>query len=154
MCVISHCFIDPRWILETMQESMSALLRSSGLALPPASLPGRFGMGEIGTEAHHWIGCLSCMGQSFWQMPLPAPRIVEEAPGSALSSYAGNPMLLSFDALRYDGVLLPGVLTNGTSTAAGGAATLFAVEFDSGSGGMSGTSAVRATGDESSSSCA
>ena len=111
MCVISHCFIDPRWILETMQESMSALLRSSGLALPPASLPGRFGMGEIGTEAHHWIGCLSRMGQSFWQMPLPAPRIVEEAPGSALSSYAGNPMLLSFDALRYDGVLLPGDLS-------------------------------------------
>lgn len=64
-------------------------------------------MGEIGTEAHHWITCLARMGQSFWQMPLPAPRIVEEAPGTALSSYAGNPMLLSFDALRYDGVLLP-----------------------------------------------
>ena len=64
-------------------------------------------MGEIGTEAHQWIVCLARMGQSFWQMPLLAPRIVEEAPGSALSSYAGNPMLLSFDALRYDGVLLP-----------------------------------------------
>lgn len=64
-------------------------------------------MGEIGTEAHHWISCLARMGQAVWQMPLPGPRSVEEVAGSVLSSHAGNPMLLSFDALRYDGVLLP-----------------------------------------------
>lgn len=80
---------------------MSNPSRSSGIVLHPASLPGRFGMGEFGPEAHRWLECLSRMGQSIWHL---------HAEGTAFPvqiGSAGNPLLLSFDALRNDGVLQP-----------------------------------------------
>lgn len=88
--------IDPRAFLETMGPSMSGLPRSSGVLLHPASLPGRFGMGELGAEALRWLDTLKSMAQSFWLLP----------PLHGASSFAGEPLLLSFDSLRMDGVLL------------------------------------------------
>jgi hypothetical protein len=89
--------IDPRTFLETMRPSMSGLSRSSGVLLHPASLPGRFGMGELGHEAVRWLETLDRMGQHCWLLPA-----LHEA-----SSFAGQPLLLSFEALRMDGVLRP-----------------------------------------------
>lgn len=67
-------------------------------------------MGEIGQQAHHWIESLARMGQRFWHLPLP---VLNHPPvtGAPLSIMAGNPLLLSFEALGFDGVLLPGDLT-------------------------------------------
>lgn len=81
--------------------------RSSGILLHPTSLPGRFGMGEIGPEAHRWLESLHRMGQSVWQMLPLGPPAVRNSPYQALSSFAGNPLMISFDALRNDGMFEP-----------------------------------------------
>ena len=67
-------------------------------------------MGEIGPEAHHWLQWLSSTRQRLWQMLPLGPTGHGNSPYQSLSSFAGNPLLLSFDALRNDGVLLPGDL--------------------------------------------
>lgn len=86
---------------------MFSVSRSSGILLHPTSLPGRFGIGEIGPEAHHWLEALHRMGQKLWQMLPLGPTGYGASPYQSLSSFAGNPLLISFDALRNDGVLSP-----------------------------------------------
>lgn len=86
---------------------MFSIPRSSGILLHPTSLPGRFGIGEIGPEAHHWLDAMHRMGQKLWQMLPLGPTGFGSSPYQSLSSFAGNPLLISFDALRNDGVLTP-----------------------------------------------
>ena len=90
---------------------MTALMlnipRSSGILASPASLPGRFGIGEIGMEAHRWLETLRAMGQRVWLMPPLGPLDAVRSPGSASSAFAGDPLLVSFESLRNDGALLP-----------------------------------------------
>ena len=64
-------------------------------------------MGEIGPEAHRWLDWLSHTGQHLWQMLPLGPTGYGNSPYQSLSSFAGNPLLISFDSLRNDGVLLP-----------------------------------------------
>ena len=80
--------------------------RSCGLLLHPSSLPGRYGMGEIGPEALHWLAVLSRADISAWEMLALGPTPASGSPQCCLSDFAGNPLLISFDALRLDGVLL------------------------------------------------
>ena len=42
--------------------------RSSGVLLHPTSLPGRFGIGELGPEAFAFVDFLAEAGQSVWQV--------------------------------------------------------------------------------------
>ncbi|MEN3943173.1 4-alpha-glucanotransferase [Prosthecobacter sp. SYSU 5D2] len=86
---------------------MFSIPRSSGILLHPTSLPGRFGIGEIGPEAHEWLDRLHRMGQKLWQMLPLGPTGYGASPYQSLSSFAGNPLMISFDALRQDGVLKP-----------------------------------------------
>ena len=64
-------------------------------------------MGEIGPEAYRWLDWLAETKQRLWQMLPLGPTGYGNSPYQSLSSYAGNPLLISFDALRNDGVLLP-----------------------------------------------
>jgi 4-alpha-glucanotransferase len=74
---------------------------STVIALHPATLPGRYGMGEIGVEAYRWLGTLRRAGQKAWSIPAwTATTGLHE-----LSGIAGDSRLLSFDQLRQDGVL-------------------------------------------------
>lgn len=84
---------------------MFAIPRSSGLLLHPTSLPGRYGIGEIGPEAHAWLEELARMGQKLWQMLPLGPTGYGASPYQSLSSFAGNPLLISFESLALDGVL-------------------------------------------------
>ncbi len=86
---------------------MFSISRSSGILLHPTSLPGRFGIGEIGPEAHQWLECLHRMGQRLWQMLPLGPIGYGNSPYQSPSSFAGSPLLISFESLRDDGVLLP-----------------------------------------------
>lgn len=86
---------------------MLKLPRSSGILLHPSSLPGRFGIGEIGPEAHRWLQELEKMGQRLWQVLPLGPTGYGNSPYQSLSSFAGNPLLISLDLLRKDGVLFP-----------------------------------------------
>jgi 4-alpha-glucanotransferase len=86
---------------------MLNLPRSSGIWLHPTSLPGRFGTGEMGQEAHRWLEEMRAMGQRVWHMGGIGPVGVSCSPDETLSAFAGNAQFISFDSLRNDGALLP-----------------------------------------------
>ena len=84
--------------------------RSAGILLHPTSLPGRFGIGEIGPEAHRWLERLAQMAQRHWQVLPLGPTGFGDSPYQTLSTFAGNPLLISFDLLREDGLVDAGRL--------------------------------------------
>lgn len=79
--------------------------RASGILLHPTSLPGSYGMGEIGPEAHRWLAHLNGMSQKLWQVLPLGPTGYADSPYQTLSTFAGNPMLVSIAALREEGLL-------------------------------------------------
>src|SRR5271154_1509779 len=79
--------------------------RASGLLLHVTSLPGPYGIGDVGPAALAWIDRLAEAGQSWWQsLPL-GPTGYGNSPYQPLSSLAGNGLLISPDWLREDGLL-------------------------------------------------
>jgi 4-alpha-glucanotransferase len=79
--------------------------RSSGLLLHPTSLPGPFGTGDFGEEAHRFVDFLAAGGQALWQiMPL-GPTGWGDSPYSSTSAFAGNLNLISPSALVAAGLL-------------------------------------------------
>jgi 4-alpha-glucanotransferase len=81
--------------------------RGAGLLLHVTSLPSRYGIGDVGPTAFEWIDRLSDAGQSWWQaLPL-GPTGYANSPYQALSSFAGNWLLISPDALIEEGLLRP-----------------------------------------------
>jgi 4-alpha-glucanotransferase len=79
--------------------------RASGVLLHVTSLPSRYGIGDVGPGALAWIDRLHEAGQSWWQaLPL-GPTGYGDSPYQALSSFAGNGILISPDALIEDGLL-------------------------------------------------
>ncbi|NBQ65682.1 MAG: 4-alpha-glucanotransferase, partial [Verrucomicrobia bacterium] len=86
--------------------------RAAGILLHPTSLPGRHGIGEIGPEAHRWLTHLHGMSQRLWQVLPLGPTGYADSPYQTLSTFAGNPMLISFESLLEDGLLLESDLGN------------------------------------------
>ena len=79
--------------------------RSSGVLLHPTSLPGPFGIGELGQYARAFVDWLALAGQKYWQvMPL-GPTGYGDSPYQAFSAFAGNPYLIDLNALREHGLL-------------------------------------------------
>ena len=79
--------------------------RASGVLLHIASLPSPYGIGDVGPAALSWIDRLHETGQSWWQaLPL-GPTGYGNSPYQALSSFAGNELLISPDWLIEDGLL-------------------------------------------------
>ena len=79
--------------------------RSSGILLHPTSLPGRFGVGDLGGEAYKFVDWLASAGQTFWQiMPL-GPTGYGDSPYSSFSAFAGNTNLISPERLVETGLL-------------------------------------------------
>src|SRR5262245_49678765 len=81
--------------------------RSSGVLLHPTSLPGRFGIGDLGPTAFEFIGWLATAGQRVWQVLPLSPTGYGNSPYQSFSAFAGNPLLISLDALIEDGLLTP-----------------------------------------------
>ncbi|HEX8558107.1 MAG TPA: 4-alpha-glucanotransferase [Pyrinomonadaceae bacterium] len=82
-----------------------SIKRSSGILLHPTSLPGRFGVGDLGGEAYKFVDWLASAGQTFWQiMPL-GPTGYGDSPYSAFSAFAGNTNLVSPERLVESGLL-------------------------------------------------
>ncbi len=79
--------------------------RASGILLHPTSLPGRFGIGDLGPEAYRFIDYLVAGNQTLWQiMPL-GPTGYGDSPYSSFSAFAGNLNLISPERLIDDGLL-------------------------------------------------
>ena len=79
--------------------------RSSGILLHPTSLPGPYGIGELGPEAHHFADFLRDAGQKIWQVLPLGPTGYGDSPYQCFSAFAGNPLLLSLDVLVKRGYL-------------------------------------------------
>jgi 4-alpha-glucanotransferase len=84
--------------------------RASGLLLHPTSLPGRFGIGDLGSEALSWVDFLAAAGQKLWQVLPLGPTGYGDSPYQSFSAFAGNPYLVSPERLLEDGLLEPGDL--------------------------------------------
>src|SRR6185295_16108318 len=81
--------------------------RSSGLLLHVTSLPSRYGIGDVGPAAVAWVDQLHEASQGWWQtLPL-GPTGYGDSPYQALSSFAGNPLLISPDWLIEDELVKP-----------------------------------------------
>ena len=79
--------------------------RASGVLLHITSLPSPYGIGDMGPAAFAWVDRLREAGQSWWQaLPL-GPTGYGDSPYQALSSFAGNGLLISPGLLVEDGLL-------------------------------------------------
>src|SRR4029453_5247686 len=82
--------------------------RASGVLLHVTSLPTPYGIGDLGPAAVAWIDRLHETGQTWWQaLPL-GPTGYGDSPYQSLSSFAGNPLLISPDWLIEDELVKPG----------------------------------------------
>ena len=85
--------------------------RSAGILLHPSSLPGPFGIGDLGRAAYHWVDSLTRARQTWWQILPLGPTGYGDSPYQCFSAFAGNPYLISPEFLARDGLLKPTDLT-------------------------------------------
>ena len=85
--------------------------RSSGILLHVSSLPGPYGIGDIG-NGYDFIDFLAQSGQSYWQiLPLgPTSPVFGNSPYMSFSAFAGNSLFISPQLLVKQGFLLEGDL--------------------------------------------
>jgi len=81
--------------------------RSGGILLHFTSLPGRFGIGDLGPCAYEFADFLADAGQKLWQVLPLNPTGYGDSPYQCFSAFAGNPLLLSLERLRDQGLLQP-----------------------------------------------
>lgn len=86
--------------------------RSSGILLHPTSLPGPYGIGDIGPQSYRFIDWLSSTGSKLWQVLPLGPTGYGDSPYQCFSAFAGNPYLISPDDLLAEGLLTQDDLTN------------------------------------------
>ncbi len=79
--------------------------RMAGVLLHPTSLPGAFGIGELGGEAYRFVDWLVQAGQRVWQVLPLGPTGFADSPYAAFSAFAGNPLLVSLERLQDEGLL-------------------------------------------------
>ncbi|MBQ9885941.1 MAG: 4-alpha-glucanotransferase [Lachnospiraceae bacterium] len=84
--------------------------RRSGILLHPTSLPGRFGIGDFGTEAYEFIDFMKKAGQTIWQVLPFGHTGFGDSPYQAFSAFAGQPLLISPQKLYEDCILDAGDL--------------------------------------------
>src|SRR5207247_10932005 len=85
--------------------SEPTLRRASGVLLHPTSLPGPFGIGDLGPAAYRWVETLAAMRQSWWQVLPLGPTGSGDSPYQSFSAFAGNINLLSPELLERDGLV-------------------------------------------------
>lgn len=83
------------------------LARGSGVLLHPTSLPGAWGIGDLGPAAYQFVDFLKAAGQSWWQMLPLGPTGYGNSPYMCFSAFAGNPLLISPAKLLEDGFVSP-----------------------------------------------
>jgi 4-alpha-glucanotransferase len=79
--------------------------RASGVLLHPTSLPGAYGVGDLGDEAIAFADFLAGAGQTLWQVLPLGPTGYGDSPYQCFSAFAGNTLLVSPERLAEDGLL-------------------------------------------------
>jgi 4-alpha-glucanotransferase len=83
-----------------------AFARSAGILLHPTSLPGPYGIGDLGPQAYRFIEWLASTGCKLWQVLPLGPTGYGDSPYQCFSAFAGNPYLISPDDLLAEGLLI------------------------------------------------
>jgi len=79
--------------------------RRAGILLHPTSLPGSHGIGDAGPTSLRFLDQIADAGFSAWQVLPLGPCGPGHSPYSALSAFAGNPLLISLQRLETRGWL-------------------------------------------------
>jgi 4-alpha-glucanotransferase len=77
--------------------------RCAGILLHPTSLPSNGGIGDLGPEAYAFADFLSRSHMGLWQVLPLSPPGMGNSPYSAISAFAGNPLLISLERLAERG---------------------------------------------------
>ncbi len=86
--------------------------RAAGILLHPTSLPGKFGIGDLGHEAYNFVNFLEAGGQKLWQVFPLGPTGYGDSPYQCFSAFAGNSLLVSPEKLFEDNFLTKDDLEN------------------------------------------
>ena len=78
---------------------MSRFSRGSGILLHPTSIPSKYGIGDLGVNLIKFLELLKDNAQKYWQILPIGPTGYGDSPYQSLSSFAGNPLLISLDDL-------------------------------------------------------
>jgi len=81
-------------------------VRQAGILLHPTSLPGADGTGDLCADAYRFVDFLAGAGQQIWQVLPLGPTGFGNSPYAARSAFAGNPLLISLERLREQGLLV------------------------------------------------
>jgi 4-alpha-glucanotransferase len=79
--------------------------RASGILLHISSLPGPYGIGDLGPQAFAFADALEGAGQCLWQVLPLGPTGYGDSPYQSFSTFAGNELLISPDILLSQGWL-------------------------------------------------
>ncbi len=79
--------------------------RQAGVGLHITSLPGPYGIGEIGQQAHQFVDRMKEMQLGVWQFLPTGPTAYGDSPYQPLSTFAGNELLIDIDRLISMGLL-------------------------------------------------
>lgn len=79
--------------------------RASGILLHPTSLPGEFGIGDLGPRAFEFVDQLASAKQTYWQILPLGPTGWGDSPYSCYSAFAGNPLLIPPESLAEQGLV-------------------------------------------------
>jgi 4-alpha-glucanotransferase len=79
--------------------------RAAGVLVHPTCFPSRYGIGDLGEAAYHFIDFLRQGKQTYWQVLPLGPTGYGDSPYQSFSAFAGNPLLISPDRLVQDGYL-------------------------------------------------
>ncbi|MDD3278413.1 MAG: 4-alpha-glucanotransferase [Lachnospiraceae bacterium] len=80
-------------------------MRTSGVLLPIASLPSKYGIGSFSKEAFEFVDQLERGGQSRWQILPLGPTGYGDSPYQSFSTYAGNPYYIDLETLTEEKLL-------------------------------------------------
>ena len=73
--------------------------KRAGVSLHITSLPGPFGIGELGLNAFRFVDKLAAMGIGVWQFLPTGPTAYGDSPYQPLSTFAGNENLIDIQDL-------------------------------------------------------
>ena len=81
------------------------LKRSAGILLHPTSLPGHYGIGDLGESAYAFVDFLNKAKQKLWQVLPLGPTSYGDSPYQSFSTFAGNTLLISPELLEKEGYI-------------------------------------------------
>ena len=91
---------------------MDLSTRRSGVVLHVTSLPGPFGVGDLGADARRFVDWLQSAGQSIWQMLPVHPIGPGHSPYQCPSAFAGSGLMVALEPLVEGGWLDAQALQN------------------------------------------